>query len=496
MSMETIERPAAATPLLNDVHSGLNPTRVSRVLRPRSLLDLVRIVRTVAGRGHQLSISGGRHAMGGQQFGAGTINLDTRALRRVLDFDPVCGTVEAEAGIMWPQLVAALHSLQPGDPHPWTIIQKQTGADRMTLGGSLSANIHGRGLTMPPLVADIEHFTLVDAAGRTRRVSRRENSDLFRLAIGGYGLFGALYSIRLRLARRQLLRRRVVMTTADEACDLFRARIAEGYSYGDFQFAIDPASDDFLRAGVMSCYRSEPDQSSQSIPADQRILTGADWTRLLTLAHQDKRRAFAEYTAHYLKTDGQLYHSDAAQLGVYVDGYHREIDGDGPPGGEMISELYVPPESLGAFMTRAAAALRKTAANVIYGTVRLVRADLETILAWARRDWACIVLNLCTPRTPEGIACSGRAFRAVIDAALEFGGSFYLAYHRFARRDQIEAAHPKFRNFLWFKRKADPAEVFVSDWYRHYVAMFQESEPCVPIDPAPPPRSSPPAACS
>ena len=34
----------------------------------------------------------------------------------------------------------------------WAFAQKQTGADRLTIGGSLSANMHGRGLTMPPFV--------------------------------------------------------------------------------------------------------------------------------------------------------------------------------------------------------------------------------------------------------------------------------------------------------------------------------------------------------
>ena len=34
------------------------------------------------------------------------------------------------------------------------IVQKQTGADRLTIGGALAANIHGRGLRLQPFVAD------------------------------------------------------------------------------------------------------------------------------------------------------------------------------------------------------------------------------------------------------------------------------------------------------------------------------------------------------
>jgi FAD/FMN-containing dehydrogenase len=471
--------PVAAPPVgrsvraleLNDIHSGLNPTRIAGLVRPRSLEQLARIIRHTAAAGGAVSIAGGRHAMGGQQFGAGTLHLDTRGLHRVLSLDTGRGIVEAEAGIMWPDLVAALHDLQPGDPCPWTIAQKQTGADRMTLGGSLSANIHGRGLTIPPLVADLEGLTLVDADGRIARASRTENPALFRLAVGGYGLSGAAYSVRLRLIRRQVLRRRVVMTSVEELWPLLQDRIAAGFRYGDFQFAIDPASPDFLRRGICSCY--QPIDPRTPLPDGQRTLTPDDWRRLLTLAHRDKSRGFAHYAAHYLATDGQLYHSDAAQLGVYVNGYHAALDRPGEPGGEMISELYVPPESLPAFMSAARRLLRATGADLIYGTIRAIRRDDETVLAWARGDWACIVINLCTPRTPAGIDRSARAFRGLIEAAAALGGSFYLTYHRFATHDQLQACHPRLVEFLRAKQRLDPAEVFRSDWYQAMKVLFQ-----------------------
>ena len=44
----------------------------------------------------------------------------------------------------------------------WGIAQKQTGADTFTLAGSLSSNVHGRGLQMKPLISNIESFTLIN----------------------------------------------------------------------------------------------------------------------------------------------------------------------------------------------------------------------------------------------------------------------------------------------------------------------------------------------
>ena len=102
----------------------------------------------------------------------------------------------------WPELLDELSRLQPGEKAPLGIRQKQTGADRLCLGGALAANIHGRGLRMKPFVADVEAFELVNALGELVRCSRTENRDLFQLAIGGYGLFGVVVRVCLRLDER------------------------------------------------------------------------------------------------------------------------------------------------------------------------------------------------------------------------------------------------------------------------------------------------------
>ena len=151
--------------VLNDIHSKLNPTTVARVVRPTDLEQLKQTVVSAVSGEQSISIAGGRHAMGGQQFGSDTLNLDLRGLNRVLRFDPVDGIVEVESGIEWPKLIEWCVAKQEGADHQWGIRQKQTGADRLTLGGALAANAHGRGLAMPPMVGEIESFTLIDGKG-------------------------------------------------------------------------------------------------------------------------------------------------------------------------------------------------------------------------------------------------------------------------------------------------------------------------------------------
>jgi FAD/FMN-containing dehydrogenase len=452
---------------VNDAHSALNPTLVAGVVQPRSIDEIRNALRTAAAAGQPVSICGARHAMGTQQFGTGALLIDTSRFDRVVAFDATRGLIEVEAGMRWPALHDWLRDAQGSAVPAWTFRQKQTGADALSIGGCLSANVHGRGLDLPPFVSEVESFTLVDAHGERRRCSRTENADLFRLAIGGYGLFGAIATVTLRLAPRRKLRRVVEIGDIEGLVRAFDARIAAGFLYGDFQFATDPAGDGFLQRGVFSCYEPVPD--STPLPPDQRELAPEDWKRLVMLAHTEKRAAFEHYARHYLATSGQVYWSDTHQMSVYLDDYHRDIDRAlGHRGSEVITEIYVPRSRLADFMAEAAADFRRHRVDLIYGTVRLIRRDDETFLAWARDDWACVIFNLHVRHDADGLARSADAFRRLIDMAMRRGGSYYLTYHRHATRAQVEACHPRFREFLALKLEHDPEERFQSDWYRHH----------------------------
>lgn len=461
--------------ICNDTHSHRNATPIKGRLAPRSTEGVIAFVDRVRTRGECMSIAGARHAMGGQQFASDAWLLDMRSMNRVLDFDRETGLIEVEAGITWPDLMRYYVVEQRGQRETWGIRQKQTGADRLTIGGAVAANIHGRGLTYAPFVEDIESLQVVRADGSVVSCSRHSNRALFQQVVGGYGLFGAVTSVKLRLVPRRKVQRVVELQHVDNVIGAFERRIAEGYLYGDFQFATAPEHPGFLSHGVFSCYR--PVDNATPIPPDQIRLSPADWRRLLYLAHRNKQRAFHEFADFYLQSSGQIYWSDTHQLSVYLDDYHGRLDQllqPPAPGSEMITELYVPRERLARFMDDVRRDFLRHQVNFIYGTVRLIERDAETMLAWAREPYACVIFNLHVDHDRRGVAESEAAFRRLIDVAIHHGGSYFLTYHRHATRNQVLACYPQFGDFLAAKRRADPHGVFDSDWHRWYRGIMAE----------------------
>ena len=262
--------------LVNDRQSQLNETRVARIEQPASLDEVQATLAKAAKENKPVSLCGGRHAMGGQQFGADTVLIDTGKLNRVLKLDREKRTITAQAGIQWPELLDYLHTAQKDDQQQLSIRQKQTGVDQVSLGGTLAANAHGRGLRFPPIAGDVESFVLVDAAGKAHHCSRTENAELFSLAIGGYGLFGIVTEVTLRLVPRQKVERVVKLLPIQDLIESVEARVKDGFLYGDCQYNTSVEGDD-PHQGVFSCYRPVADSTRrfQRTRSISRRRTGA-----------------------------------------------------------------------------------------------------------------------------------------------------------------------------------------------------------------------------
>ncbi len=458
--------------LVNDEHTGLNPTWVASISRPTSAGEVRSLVKECAKHGRAISVSGSRHAAGGQQFATDSVLLDMRALNRVIGLDEKTGVQHVEAGIEWPELIQGYLSLQKENVH-WGIRQKQGGADRMSLGGSLSANAHGHCLGSPPIIGDVEWIELVTADGSIKKCSRKQNAELFSLAVGGYGLFGIITAVGLQLVPRRKVRRHVETRTTAELVPLIEGRTAAGAPYGYFQYSIDETSADFLRAGILTTYENvspETPLGTESSDIDAKLLTA-----LLEIAHRDRGSAYRRYAKLELSKDGNVEWSDLHQLSIYPAGYHQEIEkhlGADSVGADLILEVYVPRTELIPLLEDARRILLASGMPLIYGTVRFSEQDKDSYLAWAKKRYACVIFSPHSSGETQALRKTGEVCRQLIRAANKRGGSFYLTYNRFATRDELAAAYPQFQDFLNLKKQYDPRGTFQSDWYRHYKGVY------------------------
>ncbi len=162
-------------------------------------------------------------------------------------------------------------------------------------------------------------------------------------------------------------------------------------------------------------------------------------------------------------------------MSAYIEDYHEKLSGrlDALQNGtEMITEIYVRRPALGDFLEDVRADFLENDVNLIYGTIRLIEKDDETFLPWAKERYASIIFNLHVRHDADGLRKAKEDFRRLIDRGIQYGGSYFLTYHRWATREQVLKCYLQFPAFLRLKKKYDPEARFQSEWYRHYENMF------------------------
>lgn len=133
----------------------------------------------------------------GRSYGDSALNrnavVDMRGMNRFLSFDGTTGALEAEAGVVLADVIAAL--LPRGWFPPVT-----PGTKFVTLGGMIAANVHGKNHHRAGSFGEfVDWIDLMGPDGAVRRCSRTADPDLFAATIGGMGLTGVILRAALRL---------------------------------------------------------------------------------------------------------------------------------------------------------------------------------------------------------------------------------------------------------------------------------------------------------
>ncbi len=123
----------------------------------------------------------------------GGIVLDMRGMNRIAEWNPATGVVRCESGVTLEQL------WQKVEPDGWwpPVV---SGTMKTTLGGCLSANIHGKNnFQVGPIGEHVLEFSAMLPSGAVVTCTPKKNADLFYAMIGGLGMLGVFTSITLKM---------------------------------------------------------------------------------------------------------------------------------------------------------------------------------------------------------------------------------------------------------------------------------------------------------
>ncbi|GGT66885.1 D-arabinono-1,4-lactone oxidase [Actinomadura citrea] len=169
-----------------------------RVATPRTADEVAAAVRSAAGDGLTIRMTGTGHSFTGAAVAEGVL-LRPTALTAVRSVDTATGLVTVEAGL-------PLHALNRLLEDHGLALANMGDIQEQTVAGALQTATHGTGRDAAGLASQVAALELVLADGTVASCSREERPDLFAAALAGLGALGVVTAITWRTVPAFLLR--------------------------------------------------------------------------------------------------------------------------------------------------------------------------------------------------------------------------------------------------------------------------------------------------
>jgi FAD/FMN-containing dehydrogenase len=467
--MAAIERPhlaAAAEPrtIINDA-SRLNPTPVAKHISLKSppLDELVARVRAeikeAAADRRPVAVGVARHSMGGQSLprNGTAISLDGGPIQ----LDTANKTYRTGAGARWSHVITAL------DPAGFSPAVMQSNAD-FGVGSTFCVNAHGWPAPYGPFGSTVRSIRMVMADGSLTTCSRTENTELFRLAMGGYGLFGVIVELDVDMVPNLLMTPKFEHMPPDKFAAAFVNAVdndpAVKMAYG----RLSVARKSFFGDALMITYRPAEKQP-QTLPA---VTSSSKMTEVQREVYRaqtgweaaKRLRWFMESRIGPAMTGG-----DATRNALMAEPV-ANLAGTNSRLTDILHEYFVPPDRFHDFLVACREIIPQAKSEFLNVTLRYVAADDTPILTIAPGRRIAAVMSFSQETSPEGEVDMLKTTEALIERITAIGGAFYLPYRLHARRDQIEKAYPRVNEFIAAKRRYDPNLLFRNTMWDTYFA--------------------------
>jgi decaprenylphospho-beta-D-ribofuranose 2-oxidase len=447
-----------ANVIFNDV-SRLNPTSVREIDHPTTTEEIKKKVLEARRLNLKISIAGKRHSQGGQQSYSNCIVLDMLSYNKILFLDVKKRIIRVQSGVTWDQIQRHIN------PFNLSLKVMQT-SNIFTVGGSVSANVHGMDFRYGNIRNVIKSFRLLLSDGRVINVNREENSELFDLVIGGLGLFGVILDVDIELIGNDVYEQKTEVMNYKEYVNDYRENIHSDPKVQFHYAMLSVASDNnFLKEMITTSYKKSTKRlinfdlrEEENIFRDKLFLglsRKCSWGKSL-------RWYLQKILRNGSSDENVISRNNIMRNPVKFLEYSSAKDTD------ILQEYFVPLNKFVEFVDGLREIVKHEKINLLYVGVRHVPADSGQYISYAKEDSIALVLYINQGLSEEDKEAARLWTRKLVDLALTCKGKYYLVYQLYPTFKQLQTAYPNIEKFFRMKKFYDPQEIFMNKFYETY----------------------------
>lgn len=448
--------------LITDV-ARLLPLKVHRVDTLNNVDDLKKVLAEARDKKLKVSISGSKHSQGGHTYYQDAIVLDMSSFNKILDLDVKNKIIRVQSGAKWKDVQEYIN--------PYNLAVKVMQSSYVfTIGGTLSANAHGRDLDHSSVVESVRSFHLLNANGEILNVSRTENPELFKLVIGGYGLFGVILDVDIELTNNDIYEQKSVVMDYKDFPEYFQKNIKNNPEIEMMLVRPSIATKTFLHELVVATW-NKTDKSKENIydlTEEKNIMRDKfvfGLSRKYTWAKNwrwdlQKKIETGIGEARIMSRNNAM-RPPLAPLELL--NYYSNSDTD------ILQEYFIPVKNFVPFMDEFRDILLKDKVNIISFTIRYVKPNNETYMSYApTEDTFAIIYMSNVSLSEKAQRKTEKTTQKIVDTAIKNSGTYYLTYQLYPTKEQLQKAYPSTDLFFTKKLQYDPSEIFINKFYEKY----------------------------
>lgn len=402
----------------------------------------------------KISIAGARHTMGGHTIYPNGIVLNMLQYKQ-MELDTTNNILTIGSGALWEDALKYLDKFGKS-------ISIMQAFSSFSIGGSISVNGHGWQKDLPPISASVISFTLLTQDGNIINCSRQENIELFNLVIGGYGLFGVILDVKLKVVENIALQYKYIRLSPDNYINYYKKYVSDNPNVNLVFGRLRISDKHFLEEATLNFFEKVEGkipvlQNEKSTESQRLVFRGS------VNSEYGKRLRWDLETGMNKVSKNEIYSRNEL-----LNDHVSLIENKDTSSTDLLHEYFIPERNFTQYINDIKPILKNSKIDLLNITIRGVKQDNESYLNYARENVFGFVLLFNQQKTDEQENEMKILTNQLVDIALKNEGTFYLPYRLHINKDKMRKSYPNADKFFELKLKYDPNELFNNKFYEHY----------------------------
>lgn len=439
--------------------SQLNLTKIDTIIlvpdNKREIeIQLKKVLEYAKKNNLKISIAGAKHSMGGHTIYPNGIVLNMLPYKQ-MKLDAKNNILTIGSGALWEDALKYL------DKYGKSIAIMQAFSS-FSIGGSISVNGHGWQKDSPPIAASVLSFTLMQENGEIINCSRNENQELFKLVLGGYGLFGVVLDVKLKVVENEALQFKYIRLSPENYISYYKKYISENPNVNLVFGRLRISDKHFLEEATLNFFEKVETvipvlQNQKSTETQRLVFRGSVNSEYGKRLRWDLETGMNKVSRNEIYSRNELLNDDVSL-----------IENKDPSSTDLLQEYFIPERNFNRFISDMKPILKKATIDLLNITIRGVHQDNDSYLNYAKENVFGFVLLFNQKKTEKQEAEMKKLTNQLVEAALKNEGTFYLPYRLHIDKNKMRKSYPDADNFFRLKLKYDPTELFNNKFYEHY----------------------------